>query len=244
MLFAISAQSDLVKQDRPKKYEGLHLGKLNEHVKGLKDKISQKMGKLKPEEKQYRVEATHVKESADCDASSSSTHLIHFDDIQFSPETVQVPGNITVSAKVTLDQDLSAPITAAVEIKKRVLNWWVTIPCTSDQVGSCTYDDICQYLPNEGKEDSDPCPKEFTEVNLPCKCPVAKDVYQVKDFTAAIPKPDIDLPLSGQYQVTARITQQDTDIGCVQLAITVQELTKKTINDSKIQQKDRKVIYN
>jgi len=70
------------------------------------------------------------------------------------------------------------------------------------------------------------------------------NVYQVKEFTAAIPKPDIDLPLSGQYQVTARITQQDTEIGCVQLAITVQELTKKTINDSKIQQKDRKVIYN
>ena len=58
----------------------------------------------------YNVMAT----SSDCDADLSSA-IIHFDDLKFSPLTIQVPGNITVSAKVTLDKELSAPITGVVQ---------------------------------------------------------------------------------------------------------------------------------
>ncbi|XP_075248155.1 ganglioside GM2 activator-like [Convolutriloba macropyga] len=186
LVLALAVQSDFINKGVGSKYGNIDVSKLAEHVKELRDEMKQKIKEKVEEVKDkaanrppvlYNVMAS----SSDCDADLS-TAIIHFDDLKFSPLTIQVPGNITVSAKVTLDKDLSAPITAVVSIKKRVLNWWVTVPCTSDNVGSCTYDDVCQYLPNEGKSDSEPCPKEFSDANLPCKCPVSKGRHILLNF--------------------------------------------------------------
>ena len=45
--------------------------------------------------------------ASDCGPSSE---LVHIDELSFSPDSISVPGNLTVNAKVTLDKDLQAPI--------------------------------------------------------------------------------------------------------------------------------------
>jgi len=51
-------------------------------------------------------------------------------------------------------------------VKKQVI-FWITVPCI-DNVGSCTYDDLCNIMTQFG------CPAPFKEYGIPCRCPFAK----------------------------------------------------------------------
>lgn len=46
---------------------------------------------------------------------------------------------------------------------------WVTLPCV-DNLGSCTYDDLCNY----GYSINETCPEQFLNSNVPCRCPFPK----------------------------------------------------------------------
>ena len=44
-------------------------------------------------------------------------------------------------------------------MQKMFFGHWINIPCTSDNIGSCFYEDVCQLLPNADQPDNTPCPK-------------------------------------------------------------------------------------
>lgn len=154
----------------------------------------------------------------DCGDKNSILHVTSF---SMSPSYVPIPGNITISANVRVDTDLSAPISADVTMKKRYFWVWATVPCV-EKVGSCTYDDLCSMLPNANDPPTDPCPSEFADLNMPCKCPIASKSYTVQNIQVQIPDPDTDFPLSGLYRVEAVFKSQGAQIGCVRLEMDVQ----------------------
>lgn len=54
-------------------------------------------------------------------------------------------------------------------MQKEMAGFWVKVPCV-EQIGSCTYDDICNvfdiFLPP-----GEPCPEPLHTYGLPCHCP-------------------------------------------------------------------------
>jgi len=52
-------------------------------------------------------------------------------------------------------------------VKKKIGFVWFTAPC-KDNVGSCTYDNICEMLP------ASDCPAILKKYGIPCHCPFAK----------------------------------------------------------------------
>jgi ganglioside GM2 activator len=97
----------------------------------------------------------------------SSDPLI-FKSLSLSPDPIHFPGDVIVSADVSLKTNLSSPIQVSLKVAKVVGPSKITIPCISN-VGSCTYSDICTMLPQNPSE----CPEFFIKNQLPCSCPFA-----------------------------------------------------------------------
>lgn len=55
-------------------------------------------------------------------------------------------------------------------VEKEVAGIWIKIPCV-DQIGSCTYKDICDILDNFIPP-GEPCPEPLRTYGLPCHCPI------------------------------------------------------------------------
>ncbi|XP_063726399.1 ganglioside GM2 activator-like [Symsagittifera roscoffensis] len=227
IMLTLFAQSELISKlkysnhlDVPK----IDLSKFAKGVDSIKTDMKQKLATTlnKASDKMYKVDSL-MHSASDCGPSSE---LVHIDELSFSPDSISVPGNLTVNAKVTLDKDLQAPISATVVMQKMFFGHWINIPCTSDNIGSCFYEDVCQLLPNADQPDNTPCPKELSDLDLPCKCPLQKRIYEVKQLQIQIPKPDVNLPLQGQYQVNAQLTLKEEVIGCVDITFTVVQAKK------------------
>ncbi|KAL1497915.1 hypothetical protein ABEB36_008796 [Hypothenemus hampei] len=70
----------------------------------------------------------------------------------------------------------NAPYPASLTVEKRMpLNIWLPIPCI-DQLGSCTYRDLCSY----GTPVNRNCPDRFVRNNVPCRCPILEGRYEIK----------------------------------------------------------------
>ena len=111
----------------------------------------------------------------------------------------------------------------SVVVKKLVFGTlWVGLPCV-DNVGSCVYENACEYMPNYNKPDDTPCPANFTKLGAPCKCPISPGPYSVNNLQVHLEKPDIDISLNGKYEVVANFTREDEPIGCLKLDLTIQE---------------------
>jgi ganglioside GM2 activator len=85
----------------------------------------------------------------------------------------------------------------------------VEIPCV-DNIGSCSYKDICSMLPAP-----DNCPSFFKEQNIPCTCPFPGGNYDAKNIQI-----EIDLPARippGQYSIIANLENGIGHVACVQV---------------------------
>ncbi len=97
-------------------------------------------------------------------------------------------------------------------LEKKIAGFYVKIPCV-DNVGSCTYSDICK---NWAKV----CP-EFAKYGIPCTCPIPANTYTITDFAAAI-KTKIPAIGDGDYRVTANILSPTAGhMFCLYLELTV-----------------------
>lgn len=75
---------------------------------------------------------------------------------------------------------------------------WIKIPCIDD-VGSCTYDNFCDFL---AKIPEEQCPTAILPFG--CHCPIKAHEYVVKDASYG-PVPELGVIGAGTYraQVTA-----------------------------------------
>lgn len=61
------------------------------------------------------------------------------------------------------------PFQGVVTLEKKVAEIWIQIPCI-DQMGSCTYDNLCSIL-DDIIPPGQPCPEPLVTYGIPCHCP-------------------------------------------------------------------------
>ncbi|EHB06927.1 Ganglioside GM2 activator [Heterocephalus glaber] len=102
-------------------------------------------------------------------------------------------------------------------VEKEVAGLWIKIPCV-EQLGSCTYEDICNLLANFIPP-GEPCPEPLHTYGLPCHCPFKEGTYSLprSDFTL----PALELPgwlSSGNYRIQSIVSGGGKRLGCVKIS--------------------------
>ncbi|XP_048775551.2 uncharacterized protein LOC125680151 [Ostrea edulis] len=139
--------------------------------------------------------------------------MIDVRSLSVMPDPLQFPGTITFSASGALNATLSAPLNAAVVLKKKAAGIWIPIPCI-DQIGSCNYGDICTLL-----ESVTQCPPQLTAIGIDCKCPIKAGKYTLPSMSQDI---GAEVFPSGDYQVTGNVTDKaGRVVACLQVELSV-----------------------
>lgn len=150
---------------------------------------------------------------SDCSAAGSSLHVSK---LSVGPNPIRIPGNVSLTVQASLSKAIAAPLEVDVEVYKQVLIW-VKVPCI-DNVGSCTYSDVCALDPYNQK----PCPPVFSQQKLPCKCPAKQGNFDVSDLTLFVNPPGVPSWLEdGNYRVTANLKHQGNPVGCLHMEFSI-----------------------
>ncbi|XP_076446775.1 ganglioside GM2 activator-like [Babylonia areolata] len=133
------------------------------------------------------------------------------DSLSLKPDPLSFPGPLDVSFDATVKDTINSPLRAVVYLGKKVGSTWIKIPCIG-QIGSCTYDDLCQILSTIPE-----CPPAFVSAGVPCQCPFNKGSYKLPqasfDVEAALFPP-------GDYHGQANLTMNGQVVGCYDIKAT------------------------
>ncbi|EGD82944.1 hypothetical protein PTSG_03577 [Salpingoeca rosetta] len=148
---------------------------------------------------------------SDCAPSSAPAHVSK---LSISPDPIKLPGNITFSAAGSLSATVDAPIKAEVKLEKKV-GVWIKIPCVDD-IGSCSYDDLCKVLAKLIPVDPHGnCPAPLPSMGIPCRCPLTSFNFNVPTTTVSAPAlpPSVPSWLSnGDYKATLEAKTNAGDV--------------------------------
>lgn len=136
-------------------------------------------------------------------------------------------------------------------VEKALGDLWIQLPCI-DQLGSCTYDDICTILDTLIPPGT-PCPEPLLTYGIPCHCPFKavrppgcpwvvsgrvrggsggavlihllspQGSYSLPASDFALP--DVELPsfmTNGNYRVRAVVSSKGEELACVKLGFSLQ----------------------
>ncbi|XP_038628149.1 ganglioside GM2 activator [Tachyglossus aculeatus] len=134
-----------------------------------------------------------------------------------SPNPINIPGDVTVSASGSTSVSLTAPQKVELTVEKEVAGFWIKIPCV-EQIGSCTYDNICDVL-DSLIPPGQPCPEPLRTYGLPCHCPFKEGTYSLPESHFSLP--DIDLPSwlsTGNYRIDGVLSNGDKRLACVKIS--------------------------
>ncbi|XP_077983984.1 ganglioside GM2 activator-like [Glandiceps talaboti] len=139
--------------------------------------------------------------------------------VTITPDPIPIPGNVQVALNATFNIQFGAPLKAVLTIKKKIVGIWVEIPCV-DNIGSCTYDDLCSLIPFSP---SQPCPEPFSTYKIPCYCPFPKGVYSLPKSDIAIPQiPDLPSWLTnGDYEIHADLSMSSQRLACYEADVSL-----------------------
>mmetsp|Transcript_23006 Transcript_23006/g.53768 ORF Transcript_23006/g.53768 Transcript_23006/m.53768 type:complete len:199 (+) Transcript_23006:1-597(+) len=153
-----------------------------------------------------------------CSGSSDPTKLTA---LSVGPDPIIISKSSNTSVTVSGAGELDETITGAsakIVMKKKILGIWTEIPCV-DNVGSCTYTDLCSMLP------SGDCPPFMQQYGIPCHCPMAPFKVNIPSTVVEIP-PVKQIPsflAKGDYQVKATLTDSTgKEVICVQVEVGLQ----------------------
>eukprot|EP00058_Branchiostoma_floridae_P009024 XP_002594512.1 hypothetical protein BRAFLDRAFT_124972 [Branchiostoma floridae] len=142
----------------------------------------------------------------------SSQDPVKVRDVTLVPDPIKLPGEVKTGFTAQFLTNVDSPLKAAVVIKKKVLFAWIEVPCV-DNVGSCTYGDICSMIPGDP---TDPCPPPLSTYNIPCHCPFREGNYTLPASTFELPSVG-GLPSwleEGDYEVQATLSSNNTRLAC------------------------------
>ncbi|GFS12832.1 ganglioside GM2 activator [Elysia marginata] len=129
-----------------------------------------------------------------------------------SPDPIQLPGTVTISAGMKFRVAGASPIKMEVAFYKKLGESWLKIPCVAE-VGSCTYGDICDIL------DLIPvCPQQLVQAHIPCKCPFAQGTYTLPESKFFVPLP---LVPGGDYRIKSVFTNDHSPGACIELLFSI-----------------------
>ncbi|XP_077588409.1 ganglioside GM2 activator-like [Stigmatopora nigra] len=140
--------------------------------------------------------------------------------LSVSPDPINIPGRVTVSASGNMSVELRAPLNVKVILKKSARFFWWEVPCKSN-VGSCYYPNICDIL-NHITPPGNDCPEPLHTNGLPCHCPFESGFYKLPptDFTV----PAINFPSSltnGDYKIEVHLSDDKKELGCLKATLSV-----------------------
>ncbi|XP_059172750.1 ganglioside GM2 activator-like [Physella acuta] len=133
------------------------------------------------------------------------------DELTVSPYPIPYKGEVTVTVKATLKQDLTNNIRIEMVTEKRQFGTWMKIDCKG-YLGSCTFDDVCPMLSKLAT-----CPAELQD-QAGCKCPFAKGVYEVNRSKV---KMNLQRYAIGNYRSTVRIIENGNQLACFKVLFCV-----------------------
>ncbi|NXQ06713.1 SAP3 protein, partial [Vidua macroura] len=140
--------------------------------------------------------------------------------LSVAPDPISIPGSLRVSAAVKSGKTMSSPLKAVLVVEKALGDLWIQLPCI-DQLGSCTYNDVCSIL-DELIPPGTPCPEPLLTYGIPCHCPFKAGSYSLpaSDFDV----PDVELPswmTNGNYRVRVVVSSGGEELSCVKLAFSL-----------------------
>jgi len=116
-----------------------------------------------------------------------------------SPAPIKQGQNVTVSMDVNVAVDFTDFKVVLVMEKATSSGKWIKIPCIDD-IGSCTYDNACDFL---AKIPESECPTAILPFG--CHCPIKAYDYVVRGATYG-PVPSLGPIGSGTYRVQVTAT--------------------------------------
>lgn len=141
--------------------------------------------------------------------------------LNVEPNPIVNPGNVTVSAETQTSVALNAPLKVELTVQKEMAGFWVKVPCV-EQVGSCTYEDICNTVDNFFPP-GEPCPEPLHTYGLPCHCPFKEGKYSLPKSVFSLPHLDLPSWLStGNYRIQNILSSSEKRLGCFKLNVSLQ----------------------
>ncbi|NXW89682.1 SAP3 protein, partial [Alopecoenas beccarii] len=140
--------------------------------------------------------------------------------LSVAPDPVTIPGSLRVSAAVSSKKTMASPLKVSLVVEKALGDLWIQLPCI-EQLGSCTYNDICTIIDNLIPPGT-PCPEPLLTYGIPCHCPFKAGSYSLpaSDFDL----PDVELPswmTNGNYRIQAVASSSGEELACVKLAFSL-----------------------
>ncbi|XP_072728755.1 ganglioside GM2 activator isoform X1 [Ciconia boyciana] len=141
--------------------------------------------------------------------------------LSVAPDPISIPGSLRISAAVSSNKTMAAPLKAVLLVEKALGDLWIQLPCI-DQLGSCTYNDVCTILDNLIPPGTT-CPEPLLTYGIPCHCPFKAGSYSLpaSDFVL----PEVELPAwmtNGNYRVRVAVSSGGEELACVKLAFSLQ----------------------
>ncbi|XP_062976966.1 ganglioside GM2 activator [Elgaria multicarinata webbii] len=136
--------------------------------------------------------------------------------LSVSPDPISIPGDVTVSASAATSVNLVSPLMGNVTLEKRLGEMWLKIPCV-DNIGSCTYDDVCVILDSIAPP-GQPCPEPLQTYGIPCRCPFRAGTYNLPPVGIFIP--NVELPpffTNGDYRLKVVLSYGGQQLSCSKL---------------------------
>jgi len=148
-----------------------------------------------------------------CGSTSSPFVIKSF---TLAPDPLVLGANITFSGAVSLSEQVTAA-QLEVTLEKKILGIWTEIPCI-DNVGSCTYDNVCTFLtPDNGL-----CKPPFSNYDIPCQCPVAAGSWAMPETTVFAKNPGLSWLTDGDFYAEAQAYDQNgNELACYEVYVSL-----------------------
>lgn len=162
------------------------------------------------------------------DCGSNPQRPIFFHHVKIHPNPIVTPGTLEFSMAGNITYALPRRLSIKMKVTKYFFNRIpFSLPCFDNQIGSCTYENICLNL--ERYEKRQRCPKRLRHLDIQCYCPFHAGVFSVKNLAVNIPKIGgyAGSFVKGDYAVNIRILDEDTDeLGCLDLRFSMKKRNK------------------
>lgn len=140
-----------------------------------------------------------------------------FRSLSLLPDPVLFPGNMTFGFEVRTSVPLNDPQKVEIIVEKELAGFWVKVPCV-EELGSCTYEDICQVL-DTFIPPGQPCPEPLHTYGLPCHCPIKAGIYSLPRTEFILPNMELPSWLSfGHYRIQGILSSGGKRLGCVKIS--------------------------
>lgn len=127
-------------------------------------------------------------------------------DINLRPDPIRIPGNITVSGKLSIKSNFGSPLKVSVVIYKQILGLWIKVPCKNN-IGSCTYSDVCPMLEDQT------CPPQLIKIGLPCQCPFPGGDFNLEPFDISISR-SLPVKVKGGVKIHMEASYKNSLVTC------------------------------